>query len=165
MTTRKREKLLKKLYSEAGSSAKFANQNVLLKNANDKVRLDDKYTLSEVKAFLEKQPVWQLHKQPQWKIKRLPTRAIYLDQIWSADLVDMQKFSRSNDRFKWILPAVNVLSRKGFATSVTSKSPQHVLDGFKKIFASGRIPDNLHTGKRCRDLRYRMLPFVQIIQL
>ena len=98
MSSRQRELLLKKLYTKAGFSARFSNAKTLLAVANAALNAtEDRFRLVEVKKFLETQLVQQLHKQTSKKIDRLLIRALYLDQFWSADLIDMQEFSKSND--------------------------------------------------------------------
>ena len=93
------ELLFKKLYTKSGFSTRFSNAKTLLAvaNASELNATKDRFRLVEVKKFLETQLLQQLHKQTSKTIDRLPIRALYLDQFWSADLIDMQEFSKSND--------------------------------------------------------------------
>ena len=49
------------------------------------------------------------------------------------DLLDYQKYSKSNNGNKYILIGVDIFSRMAFAEPIKDKSPQNVLSGFQKF--------------------------------
>ena len=149
-SSRRRKKLLHTLFTEQGSPVRLTNATRLRTEANKTQNgSQKKITTAEVQWFLESNKVWQLHKQSKRKIQRLKTRAVYLNQTWSADLVDMQKFSRNNEGNRYILTSIDLLSRKGFAAPIKSKAPKCVLEGFKTFLKEmKRQPDNVHSGNR-----------------
>ena len=49
------------------------------------------------------------------------------------DLLDYQKYSRTNKGFKFILIIVDIFFRKAFATPIINKKPETVLDAYEKI--------------------------------
>ena len=61
------------------------------------------------------------------------------DEIWSADLADMQAFSSFNKGFKYILTVIDVFSKYAWAVPIKDKS---VTKAFEKI-VSERIPKKL----------------------
>ena len=61
------------------------------------------------------------------------------DEIWSADLVDMQAFSSFNKGFKYILTVIDVFSKYAWAVPIKDKS---ATKAFEKI-VSERIPKKL----------------------
>ena len=64
------------------------------------------------------------------------------DEIWSADLVDMQAFSSFNKGFKYILTVIDVFSKYAWVVPIKDKSAAFVTKAFEKII-SDRIPKKL----------------------
>ena len=64
------------------------------------------------------------------------------DEIWSADLVDMQAFSSFNKRFVYNLTVTDVLSKYAWAVPIKDKSAASVTRAFEKII-SDKIPKKL----------------------
>ena len=56
----------------------------------------------------------ELHKPIQMKFKKRTVFASGADAIWTADLVDMQSFLKSNKDFKYILMIIDVFSKYGW---------------------------------------------------
>ena len=98
---------------------------------------------------------------PQWKKKlakellrrkfnRFPRRGVYtknVDEIWTADLMDMQRFSRVNRGFKYILVVLDVFSRFAWARPLKTKTGKEMAAALREIFQQGRIPAKLWTDK------------------
>ena len=57
------------------------------------------------------------------------------DEIWSADLVDMQAFSSFNKGFKYILTVIDVFSKYAWAVPIKDKSAASVTKTFEKIIS------------------------------
>ena len=57
------------------------------------------------------------------------------DEIWSADLVDMQAFSSFEKGFKYILKVIDVLSKYAWAVPINDKSAASVTKAFEKIIS------------------------------
>ena len=100
----------------------------LLKEANEK------HTKKQIKEFLSKQTVTQLHK-PIQKIKRKLRfiTANSLNESWQIDLLDYQKYSKVNRGFNFILIVVDIFSRQAYAQPIKKKTPEQVSTAFKKI--------------------------------
>ena len=64
------------------------------------------------------------------------------DEIWSADVVDMQAFSAFNKGFKYILTVIDVFSKYAWAVPIKDKSAASDTKVFEKII-SDRIPKKL----------------------
>ena len=55
----------------------------------------------------------ELHK-PKWKrFEKGTVFAKQVNDIWTADLVDMSSFSRSNSSYKYLLTVIDVFSKYG----------------------------------------------------
>ena len=91
----------------------------------------------------------ELHKSIKRKFPRRSVIVFNKDEIWSADLVDMQPFSSFNKGFKYILTVVDVFSKCAWAVPIKNKSAASVTKAFEKII-SDRIPQKVmgRRGKR-----------------
>ena len=56
------------------------------------------------------------------------------DAIWTADLVDMQSFSKSNKGFKYILMIIDVFSKYGRAIPLKTKTGPEVMKAFQSLW-------------------------------
>ena len=67
-----------------------------------------------------------------------------IDDIWSADLVDMQSFSKYNDGIKYILNVIDVFSKYAWSIPIRDKTGKNITEAFNKILKqSNRKPDKL----------------------
>jgi len=67
----------------------------------------------------------------------LPKRKVYvkgIDEIFAADLVDMQAFSKFNNGIKYLLTVIDVFSRYGWMVPLKIKTRLEVANALKKIF-------------------------------
>ena len=64
----------------------------------------------------------------------------HIDEIWAADLVDMQQFSRWNKGYKYLFMVIDVFSKYGWIVPLKDKRGETVTDAFKTIFKEGRKP-------------------------
>ena len=69
-----------------------------------------------------------------------------IDKIWSADLVEMGKFSKWNKGFKYLLMVIDVFSKFGWIVPLKNKKGETVTDAFKSIITK-RKPEMLWTDK------------------
>ena len=78
---------------------------------------------------------------------RFPRRRVIvhgIDDIWSADLVDMQAFSKFNNGVKFLLTVIDLFSRYAWIVPLTDKTGRAVTDAFQNILhTSGRRPKKL----------------------
>ena len=136
------EKVLNEIYYDPKHPASFGGGYKLFREA--KKILPD-LSIANVKNWLKKQNTYSLFKQVKNRFKRLPIRAISIDHQWQADLLDMTWFAKYNDRYKYILVVVDVLSRYAWAIPQRDKSGQTTADAMESIFDSGRVPKKLQT--------------------
>ena len=81
----------------------------------------------------------KLHKPIKRKFPRRSVIVFNKDEIWSADLADMQVFSSFNKGFKYILTDID---KYAWAVQIKDKSAASVTKAFEKII-SDRIPKKL----------------------
>ena len=61
-----------------------------------------------------------------------------VDDTWTADLVDMQKYARTNKGYRYILVVLDVFSRYAWARPLKNKTGYEVANAFKDILSGGR---------------------------
>ena len=71
----------------------------------------------------------------------------HIDEIWAADLVEMQQFSRWNKGYKYLLMVIDVFSKYGWIIPLKDKKGESVTIAFKSIFKEGRRPQYLWVDK------------------
>jgi hypothetical protein len=64
---------------------------------------------------------------------------------WSADLMDMVKFSKYNDGFSYILVVIDVFSKYLGLQKLKDKKGPSVASAFEDIFKGGRQPNRIRT--------------------
>ena len=69
----------------------------------------------------------------------------HIDEIWAADLVEMQQFSRWNKAYRYLLMVIDVFSKYGWIVALKDKKGESVTKAFSEIFKEGRKPEYLWT--------------------
>ena len=72
-----------------------------------------------------------------------------IDEIWAADLVDMQSFSKFNNGIKYLLMVIDVFSKYGWIVPLKSKTGVDVANALNKIFSNRRSPGFASSERRC----------------
>ena len=95
----------------------------------------------------------ELHKPVTRKFRKRRVIVHGIDDIWGADLVDMQAFAKDNGGFRFLLSVIDVLSKYGWLIPIKDKSGKSVAEAFEKIFKGGRKPLQLWVDKGKRILQ------------
>ena len=69
-----------------------------------------------------------------------------IDEIWSADLVDMSSFAKGNNGIKFLLTVIDVFSKYGWMIPLKNKTGNAVSIALKHIFKE-RLPKKLWVDK------------------
>ena len=89
----------------------------------------------------------ELHKPITRNFQKRTVVSNGIDEIWAADLVEMQKFSKWNKGVKYLLMVIDVFSRYGWIRVLKDKKTETVSKAFEDIFKSKRKPRMLWTDK------------------
>ena len=89
----------------------------------------------------------ELHKPIRRKFKKRLVVAKNVDDIWAADLVEMQPLAKYNNGQKYILMIIDVFSKYGWAVPIKSKTGLAVADALRKVLKEGASPAMLWTDK------------------
>ena len=79
----------------------------------------------------------QLHKPVRRRFDKRTIFAKQVDDIWTADLVDMSSFSRSNKGYKYLSTVIDVFSKYGWIVPLKTKIAKEVAQRFQKLFLCG----------------------------
>ena len=88
----------------------------------------------------------ELHKPIRRKFKRRRVLVNGIDKIWTADLVDMQTFSKFNWGVKYLLAVIDVFSKYGWLILLKDKTGKSVASALKTIFEE-RKPEKMWLDK------------------
>lgn len=69
------------------------------------------------------------------------------DKQWSADLKDMSKYTKYNDRYRYVLVALDVFTKYLWLRKLKDKKGQSEAQAFQSIFTEGRKPTMIRTDK------------------
>ena len=102
-------------------------------------------------ATLKETSTWLKTQDPYTRFKRARRRFEHdrifvqgLDEQWSIDLISIIPLERYNDGYKYILTAVDTLSKYAFATPIANKTGIAVSSGLRKFFKD-RIPRKIRS--------------------
>ena len=70
----------------------------------------------------------------------------HIDEIWASDLVEMQKFSKWNKGYRYLLMVIDVFSKYGWIIPLKDKKGESVTKAFETIFRD-REPQYLWVDK------------------
>ena len=79
----------------------------------------------------------ELHKPVRRRFDKPTVFAKQVDDIWTADLVEMSSFSMSNKGYKYLLTVINVFRKYGWIVLMNTKTGKEVAQAFRKLFLNG----------------------------
>jgi transposase InsO family protein len=85
-----------------------------------------------------------LHKLIIRKFKRRKVVVHEIDEIWSADLVDMRHFAKHNKGFNYLLTVIDIFSKFAWAVPLKTKTGKEQIQSFQKLMKE-RKPTKLWT--------------------
>ena len=81
----------------------------------------------EAKELLQQVLSYTLHKPVRKRFPTAPTLVFGRDEQWQMDLVDMQKLSKWNKGYKYMLTVIDVFSKVAWAESLKTKSAANMI--------------------------------------
>ena len=73
------------------------------------------------------------------KIQRRRVNVNTIDEIWAADLIDMQAFSMDNNEIKYLLTVIDIFSKFVWIIPLKLKTGQEVANAFQGILKERRL--------------------------
>jgi len=130
--------MMNDLYYNVNSPASYGGVRPLAR--------ENKSSIKSTADWLGTQDAYTLHKPARKKFPRRKTFAKGINDLFQADLVDMQSLSRFNDSHRYILTCIDVFSKRAFAVALKDKRGPTVADAFVKIFTE-TVPNLLQTDR------------------
>ena len=118
-------RLLHGIYTSTKHPAAFGSVKSLKKASG--------LSLAKVKAFLHTSSTYTKFKPVRRKFRRLSVRSLGINHIWSIDVAFMEKLAEHNNGYKYLLVAVDTLSRKTRVEAMKSKTSEETCRAFKKM--------------------------------
>ena len=88
------------------------------------------------------QLVEKFHKPIIRKFKKIKVYSAFKDNIWGADLADMQLISKFNKGFRFLLCVIDIFSRYAWVVPLKDKKGVSIVNAFQKILKqSARNPE------------------------
>ena len=100
-----------------------------VKNLKDETKLPR----LKVRHFLHSEPAYTKHRAVRRKIPRLKVIVYDIDEIWSVDLAYVDKLAKYNKDFKYLLVAVDCMSRYLRVQPLKSKYATATAEAFKNM--------------------------------
>ena len=90
----------------------------------------------------------ELHKPIIRKFEKGKVCSSFRDNIWGADLADMQLLSKFNKGFRFLLCVIDIFSNYAWVIPLKDKKGISIVNGFQKIINnSKRKPNKMWVGK------------------
>ena len=135
---------LEQLYYNPKSLAAYAGEQALYKLAKQSSK---KVKLQDIRDWLRKQQTYTLHKPIRKMFLRRKTVVAGIDTQWQADLADLSKLSKFNDKHRYLLCIIDVFSKYAWVVPIKDKTGKTLVIVFKSVLKSGRSPKSLQTDK------------------
>ena len=134
---------MEKVYTDPSNPGSFTGLNTFTRALREK---NIKATKSEIKKFLDNKESYSLHRPKRLNYPRKRVIVNGIDDTWQIDLVDVTPLQKENDGNKFILTAIDVFSKKGWASELKNKEKLNVKNAFEKFLVS-RKPKKIQCDK------------------
>ena len=125
----------KKLYKDPNFPGSFGGKKQFYRHVRVLYPL---VKFKDVEKFLMSNDSYTLHKpvRAPRRYRRIYTKGI--DYLYQIDLVDMSKFFRENNGFKWIITCIDTFSKKAWAFKMRDKSGISITNAMKVLLLVNR---------------------------
>ncbi|XP_052768010.1 uncharacterized protein LOC128230882 [Mya arenaria] len=131
MDNKEKEDILERYYFDEKNPAAYAGAQKLFRV------LDDKYpgifSVSYVKQWLNDQDAYSLQKPRRHKFKKANVRVTAIGEQLDIDLLSMFNIADENDGVRYLLCAIDILSRKLWVKPLKNKTAKEVLNATKDM--------------------------------
>ena len=110
--------------------------------------------IDSVRDFLSRQDAYTLHAEVRRRFPRRKTLAFGINDLWQADIVDLSSLASTNDNYRYLLTAIDVLSKVGRARPLKTKSAESVVSAFREMIKDHNIK-HLQTDKGSEFLNFK----------
>jgi len=126
-----KEEILKKYYFQEKNPAAYAGPKKLLDSLNKK--FPGVFTLPYIRQWLNDQDAYALQKPRRYRFKTRNVRVSAIGEQLDIDLLSMANLANENDGVRYLLCAIDILSRKLWVRVLKNKSAKVVLEAMQNI--------------------------------
>lgn len=87
----------------------------------------------------------EIHKNARVNFRRRHVIMKDIDDLWQADLMDVQNISKQNSDYKYIFVIIDTFTKYAWAYPLKRKTKLLVFDILENLLKSGRVPKNFQT--------------------
>ena len=115
----------------------------------DAVKAAGKFKIGKnrISKWLRDQDAYSLTKDVKRRFRRSRVIVEGLDSQWDLDLMDMKDIAEQNDRFQYVLVAIDIFSRFASCVPTKNKSARDVAGALRKMLSGQRRPGVIRTDK------------------
>ena len=132
------DKVLSDLYFSLDSTAGYGGVQRLYSQAK---KVLPNLRKSQVEKFLQKYDAYTLHRPVRWQYSRNKTLVDGPGVQYQIDLLDMQRYKKQNDGFRYILTCIDCFSRYAWGEPVKTKSGEETARAFNAILRKAPTPN------------------------
>ena len=103
----------------------------------------------------------ELHKPIRRRFQRRKVIPLSIDNIWGADLADMQLISKYNKGYRFLLCVIDLYSKYAWVIPVKNKKGETIVDAFQQILDKGRKPNKIWVDRGSEFYNYKMNKFLE----
>ena len=139
------EEYLNNVYHNPDHAASFTSPDKLYKI----VKQEGRYNISQrkIRKWLQKEEPYTLHREVRRKKDYDRVIVSGIDQQWDVDSMYMESFSKKNRGYKYVLIAIDILSRHLWTKPLKTLQEKEMVEAFRTIFKEGRKPKSVRSDK------------------
>lgn len=131
MNDKEKDRILRRYYFEEKNPAAYAGPRKLFSVLNKKY--PEIFTIAYIRQWLNNQDAYSLQKPRRYKFKTASVRVTAIGEQLDIDLLSMANLASENDGVRFLLCAIDILSRKVWVRTLKNKSAKEVLNAMKDI--------------------------------
>ena len=126
---------IKKQYLNPKIRGSYSGASAFFKSKKPKYKYEDvKYALEHVPVYVQNRPLVK-------KFKRRRVVVHGIDEHWGIDLIEIGKYSRVNNNYKYLLSIIDVFSKYAWISALKDKNSTTAWKAFLQVLKkSGRKP-------------------------
>ncbi|XP_053390201.1 uncharacterized protein LOC128553113 [Mercenaria mercenaria] len=133
MDDKEKENILEEYYFNAKNPAAYAGAQKLFQVLNKKY--PGLFTITYIKRWLNNQDAYSLQKPRRHRFKTANVRVTSIGEQLDIDLLSMSNLADENDGVRFLLCAIDILSRKLWVRPLKNKTDKVVLSAMKDILS------------------------------
>ena len=131
MDNKEKEDILPRYYFQDNNPAAFAGPQKLYSVLEKKY--PGVFSIAYLRQWLSDQDAYSLQKSSRHRFKTANVRVTAIGEQFDIDLLSMSNFAEENDGVRFLLCAIDILSRKLWVRVLKSKTAKEVLSAMKDI--------------------------------